>query len=61
MKSDDEFQELIDTVERQEHQAEEEIDHIRAEGRRLHRAHSMPRTMGAETFVLPVRPESEPH
>src|SRR5436309_2011136 len=40
MKSDLELKKLIDTVEQQEHEAEEEIRHIREAARQLHIANS---------------------
>lgn len=48
MKSEREFQELINTVEQQEHQAEEEMRHIRELERQLHIAESLPKTMSAD-------------
>jgi len=55
MKSDLELRRLIDTVERQEHEAEEEIRHIRELARQLHIANSLPKTMSTDgpTFLPP--------
>jgi Zn-dependent M32 family carboxypeptidase len=48
MKSEQEFRELINTVEQQEHQAEAEMRHIRELERQLHIAESLPKTMSAD-------------
>jgi hypothetical protein len=48
MKSEDEFQQLMQTVERHEHQAEEEIRRLHELERQLHIAESLPRTMSAD-------------
>jgi len=56
MKSDLELKKLIDTVEQQEHEAEEEIRHIREAARQLHIANSLPKTMSTDgpTFLPPA-------
>jgi len=48
MNSEQEFLDLINTVEQQEHQAEEEMRHIRELERQLHIAESLPKTMSAD-------------
>jgi hypothetical protein len=59
MKSDDDFQELIDTVERQEHLAEEEVKRLEELARQLHEANSMPRTMSADGPTFRPLPTEE--
>ena len=55
MKSEQELKELIDTVERQEHAAEDEMRHVRELARQLHMANSLPKTMSTDgpTFLPP--------
>ena len=55
MKSEQELQELIEKVERQEELAEEEVRRLRELERQLHIAESLPRTMSADgpTFLPP--------
>jgi Zn-dependent M32 family carboxypeptidase len=59
MKSDDEFLELIDKVERQEQLAEEEVRRVEELARRLHEANSMPRTMSADGPTFRPLPTEE--
>ena len=56
MKSELELKKLMDTVEQQEHEAEEEIRHIREAARQLHIASSLPKTMSTDgpTFLPPA-------
>jgi hypothetical protein len=59
MKSDLELQKLIDNVERQEHEAEGEIRHVREAARQLHMANSLPKTMSTDGPTFLSRPGEE--